>query len=66
MDSITPAARIDGYASALIDVARAEGDPEVFVDVFYSAAKTISANVELRDTLVDPVIPSIAMSFNIS
>jgi len=50
-------ARIDGYASALIDVARAEGDAEKFVDTFYSAAKTISANAELRDTLIDPVVP---------
>ena len=50
-------ARIDGYASALIDVARAEGDAEAFVDTFYSAAKMITANTELRDTLTDPVIP---------
>ncbi len=49
--------RVDGYANALLDVARAEGDAEEFVDTFYSAAKTISANVELRDTLIDPVIP---------
>jgi len=49
--------RIDGYAAALLDVARAEGDAEEFVDTFYSAAKTIAANTELRDTLVDPVIP---------
>lgn len=51
--------RIDGYASALLDVARAEGDAEEFVDTFYSAAKTISANAELRDALVDPVIPTV-------
>ncbi|HZJ49126.1 MAG TPA: ATP synthase F1 subunit delta [Acidimicrobiia bacterium] len=49
--------RVDGYASALIGVARAEGGAEEFVDTFYSAAKTISANTELRDTLVDPAIP---------
>ncbi|MEA3511727.1 MAG: ATP synthase F1 subunit delta [Actinomycetota bacterium] len=50
-------ARLDGYASALFDVARAEGDIDGFVDAFYAAAKTISANSELRDTLSDPQIP---------
>ncbi|MEA2010913.1 MAG: ATP synthase F1 subunit delta [Actinomycetota bacterium] len=49
--------RLDGYASALFDVARAEGDIDGFVDAFYAAAKTISANSELRDALSDPQIP---------
>jgi F-type H+-transporting ATPase subunit delta len=57
METTAHLARIDGYASALIDVARAEGDAEAFVDTFYSAAKTITANAELRDTLIDPVVP---------
>lgn len=59
MGATAHSGRIDGYASALLDVARAEGDAEEFVDTFYSAAKTISANAELRDTLVDPVIPTV-------
>ena len=46
-------ARLDGYASALFDVARAEGDVDSFVDAFYAAAKTISANSELRDVLIN-------------
>ncbi len=49
--------RLDGYASALMDIARAEGDVDVFVDEFYAAAKTISANAELRSTLTDQQIP---------
>jgi F-type H+-transporting ATPase subunit delta len=49
--------RLDGYASALFDIARAEGDVDGFVDAFYAAAKTISANSELRDVLSDPQIP---------
>lgn len=49
--------RLDGYASALYDIARAEGDVNEFVDAFYAAAKTISANSELRDVLSDPRIP---------
>jgi len=50
-------ARLDGYAAALFDIARAEGDVDSFVDEFYAAAKTISANSELRDVLSDPAIP---------
>ena len=49
--------RLDGYAAALMDVARAEGDIDLFVDEFYAAAKTINANAELRDTLTDHLIP---------
>lgn len=50
-------ARLDGYAAAMFDVARAEGDIDVFVDAFYAAAKTIAARAELRDALSDPQIP---------
>ncbi|MEN8235431.1 MAG: ATP synthase F1 subunit delta [Actinomycetota bacterium] len=57
MDTTAQPERVNGYASALIDVARAEGDAEVFVETFYSVAKTITGNQELRDTLTDPQIP---------
>ena len=57
MEATESPARLDGYASALFDVARAEGDINGFVDAFYAAGKTISANSELRDTLSDPRIP---------
>lgn len=50
--------RLDGYASALMDIARAEGDVDVFVDEFYSAAKTIIEHPDLRDTLTDRRIPT--------
>jgi len=49
--------RLAGYASALLDIARAEGDVDAFVDEFYSAAKTISGAPELRETLTDARIP---------
>ena len=49
--------RLDGYASALTDIARAGGDVDAFVDEFYSAAKTISGTSELRETLTDARIP---------
>ena len=58
MEATETPARLEGYASALFDVARAEGDVEAFVDAFYASAKTISANPELRDALNDPQIPT--------
>jgi F-type H+-transporting ATPase subunit delta len=58
MNATEHPARLDGYASALFDVACAEGDVDGFVDAFYAAAKTISANAELRDALSDPQIPT--------
>ena len=49
--------RIDGYAAALVDVFRAEGDPDGLSDEFFSAAQALEANPELRETLGDPRIP---------
>jgi len=57
MESTAHSDRLAGYASALMDIARAEGDVDAFVDEFYSAAKTISGTPELRETLTDARIP---------
>ena len=57
MNATEHPARLDGYASALFEVARAEGDVDAFVDGFYAASKTISANSELREVLSNPQIP---------
>ena len=57
MDTTAHPARIDGYAAALLDIARAEGEAEEFTDEFYRAVRALDANVELRDTLIDPRIP---------
>ena len=57
MESTAHSDRLSGYASALMDVARAEGDVDAFVDEFYAAAKTIYGNSDLRDTLTDMRIP---------
>ena len=57
MESTAHADRLAGYASALLDIARAEGDVDAFVDEFYSAAKTIAGTPELRETLTDARIP---------
>lgn len=57
METTAHPTRIDGYAAALLDIARAEGEPEEFTDEFFRAVRALDANVELRDTLVDPLIP---------
>ena len=57
MESTAHSDRLAGYASALMDIARAEGDVDAFVDEFYSAAMTISGTPELRETLTDARIP---------
>ncbi len=54
-EATTQASSIDGYASALLDVARAEG--EGVVDEIYQAAQALSGNAELIDTLSDARIP---------
>ena len=57
MAATTLPARLDGYASAVGAVGAAQEDPGAFADEFYSAAKSIAGNTELRDTLADPQIP---------
>ena len=57
MDTSGSSARIDGYAAALLDIARAEGDPDAFTDEFYRAVRALDGNVELRETLTDPQVP---------
>lgn len=57
MESTAHSDRLAGYASALLDIARTEGDVDAFVDAFYSAAKSISSTPELRETLTDARIP---------
>jgi len=49
---------IDGYAAALLEIARAEGDVERVTDEIYRAAQAMEANTELRETLADPQIPA--------
>lgn len=52
-----PEDRVDGYATALFEVARAEGVlPKVEEDLF-SLSHLLTGNEELRATLSDPAIP---------
>lgn len=49
--------RVDAYATALFEVARAEGALETVEDELFKVARTFEANEQLRSTLTDAVIP---------
>jgi F-type H+-transporting ATPase subunit delta len=49
--------RIDAYAAALLEIAKAEGSLERVEDELFKVARTIDANDELRMTLSDQAIP---------
>ncbi len=49
--------RIEAYASALFEVARAEGSLELVEDQLFKVARTVEGNDELRTTLTDPTVP---------
>ena len=49
--------RIDGYAAAMLDIARAEGDPDGLSDELIRVAAAFGQSEELRATLRDPLIP---------
>jgi len=48
--------RVDGYASALLNIANAEGDG--VADEIFRAAQALNGNAELIDTLSDSRIPA--------
>lgn len=50
-------ARVDAYAAALFEVARAEGALETVEDELFKVARTFEANEQLRSTLTDAVVP---------
>ena len=45
--------RIDGYASAIFEIARSEGELEVVGDELYRIARVFESSPELRDVLID-------------
>src|SRR3954468_21516342 len=49
--------RIDAYASALLEIAKAEGSLETVEDELFRIARTIEGNDQLRSTLIDQAIP---------
>jgi F-type H+-transporting ATPase subunit delta len=50
--------RIDAYANALFEIARAEGRSEDVEDELFRFARTFEANDALRDALTDERIPA--------
>jgi F-type H+-transporting ATPase subunit delta len=50
--------RIDGYASALFEVARAEGTLDEVEDELFRFARSYETNDELRTALTDEMIPA--------
>lgn len=49
--------RIDGYASAIFEIARSEDELERVGDELYRIARSFEASTELRDALTDRRIP---------
>jgi F-type H+-transporting ATPase subunit delta len=50
--------RIDGYAAALFEVARAEGTLDSVEDELFRFARSYESNDQLRNTLTDEMIPA--------
>ena len=50
--------RIDGYARALFEVARAEGTLDEVEDELFRFARTYESNEALRETLTDEMVPA--------
>jgi len=54
-NATSQSSRVEGYASALLDISTAEG--ETVADEIYRAALALDGNAELIDTLADVRIP---------
>ena len=50
--------RVDGYAAALVEVARAEGSLPQVENELFSVARTFESNDELREALTDQSLPA--------
>ncbi len=50
--------RVHGYATALFEVAKAEGALEQVEDELFRFARTLEQEVRLRDALTDPKLPA--------
>ena len=49
--------RIDGYASAIFEIARSEGELERVGDELYRIARAFESSPELREVLTDRRVP---------
>ncbi len=50
--------RIEGYATALFEVARAEGSLDEVEDELFRFARTLEGSDDLRNVLIDEAIPA--------
>lgn len=50
--------RIDGYAAAILEIARAEGELDRVGDELYRIARAFEGSGELREALTDPRLPT--------
>jgi F-type H+-transporting ATPase subunit delta len=50
--------RVQGYAAALFQIARAEGALEQVEDELFRFARTLENEIHLRDALIDPNLPA--------
>ena len=54
----TPEQRVDGYARALLEIAKSEGLADRVSDELYAFARAFDSNDQLRQTLTDQQIPA--------
>ena len=57
MEGVAGSRVIDGYASALLEVGGAEGEPERITDEVFRIARAFETSEELRSTMSDPRVP---------
>ena len=55
---MTDISRIDGYASALFEIAKAEGNLDEVEDELFRFARSLEASDELRNALTDELVPA--------
>jgi F-type H+-transporting ATPase subunit delta len=58
MSNGTSSARIDGYASALFEIAKAEGNLDEVEDELFRFARALEGSDELRYALTDELVPA--------
>lgn len=57
MEDTTRTDVLDGYASGLLEIARAEGETESIANELYSIGRAIDGSDELRDAITDIRVP---------
>ena len=55
---MTDTSRIDGYASALFEIAKAEGNLDEVEDELFRFARSVEGSDELRNVLTDELVPA--------